>query len=135
MAEGEKSRRSIDLFTASQWGELQSDIRILKQQATDAYEAIYGGKHQVGLAEQMRGMLKIWGTITVIASGLLGSWTWIYDKLKGAGDTPMFGDQVQEKWKKQSTKRVRLFNKQKGVWEYYYMLEESRPEAIERAEN
>lgn len=128
-----RSRRGIDYFTAEKWVRIDERLKNVELKAIDAYEEIYGGKGKVGLSEQMRNMLKVWGVITVFASGILGSWTWIWDKLKGTGnDGALYGREVEDRWKQESKKRVRIFNKETGAWEYFYMLSDKKVDAIEK---
>jgi len=129
------SRRAIDLFTAERFGKIDERLKHYEEKldeiadtAKNSYEAIFGGPdHPVGLAEENRNNIKKWGIVFAVISALAGILPWVWQSIvKPATDKPVFGERLAEKWVRESTRRVRIFNKEKGKWEFYYLIEETK---------
>jgi hypothetical protein len=132
---GGASRRAIDLFTAERFGKIDERLKHHEEKldeisdtARNSYEAIFGGPdHPVGLAEENRNNIKKWGLVWAVITAIVGLLPWIWQNfVKPATEKPFWGEQLTEKWVRESTKRVKIFNREKGKWEYYYMIEEAK---------
>lgn len=130
-----QSKRRIDLYWADALGRLDERIKNMADRmdgvhskAQAAYEEVFGGPHgQVGLGEQLRGVIKVWGIAAMLIGNSVAAMAWLYDHVfKPSADRPVWGERLQEKWVKEATKRIRIKNPETGQWEYYYMIEERR---------
>lgn len=118
-----KSRRAIDLHTAGIFGKFETELEYLKHDVKDLKEEVKGSPHQPGLAEQVRRIFWIFGAIVVGLSWL----PWIWENfISKTGKIPVFGEEIRERWIKESEKRIRIYNKKTKQWDYYYAIEESK---------
>lgn len=121
-----ESRRAIDLHIADHLGRIDEKLKNVSFDVNDLKHEVFGGDGRVGLGEQVRGIVKTWGTIIAIGTTVVSWFPWIWDHfISKTANMPVFGEEVREKWIKQSTKRVRIYNKEKGEWEYFYAIEET----------
>ena len=122
-----ESRRAIDLYTADQFARMDERLATLRADVGDLKEVVNGSHGEPGLAEKVRGIVKMWGFIIGGLTLVISWFPWIYDHfIADTAKRPVFGEEVRERWIKESTKRIRMFNKELGRWEYFYAIEEVR---------
>lgn len=113
------SKRAIDLIVVSMLTRIETRMRDAEDKASATYRVVFGSDGSMGLMQKMT-------IIVAIATVVAGSWKWIAEKATGAASKPIFGEELKERWMKQSTKRIRIFNKATGNYEYFYMLQETK---------
>lgn len=113
------SKRAIDLYLVNMLARMERKIESTTSMAVNTQNVVFGGDGRMGLVQKM-------AIIVFFAMTLVGSWTWIWDKISGAGKKNVFGDEVAEKWLRESTRRIQIHNKQTGRWETYYAIDEKK---------
>jgi hypothetical protein len=113
------SKRAIDLYMVNMLARIERKIGQTASMAEKTHNVVFGGDGQLGLVQKM-------AIIVFIAMTLVGSWTWIWDKITGVAHKPVFGDEVAEKWLRKSTRRVLIRDPRTGKSEMFYALEEQK---------
>lgn len=113
------SKRAIDLIVVSMLTRIEQRIRDTEEKAAATHRVVFGSDGSMGLMQKM-------AIIVFLAAGLAGSWRFFFDKATGVATAPIFGETLKEKWMKQATKRIRIYNKATGKYEYFYMLQETK---------
>lgn len=115
------SRRAIDFHIADKFARMDEKLNDVRDKTDAVYDEVFGGPGgKVGIAEKVRNIMLLWGVALFLLN--YGPKVWDYFFAKKS----LFGTELTEKWKKGSTKRVRIYNRATGNYEYYYMLNETK---------
>lgn len=115
------NRRALDMHIGDNFKRIEEKLKELKDKTDAVYDEVYGGPGgKVGIAEKVRNIMLLWGVVLFLLNYGPKAWDFFF------GAKPLFGDAIVEKWKKESTERVRIYNKEKKRWDYYYMIGESK---------